>query len=415
MLSRGSEDAVAAERSSRALLLGWSLPLFAAFWFSASRLSDYLGVPQHADAFRIAAFNIPAMALFYAYEGILKGRRRVGARSGVQMLQSLAKLCGVLALLVIGLSVFSAYVAHVIATVVSVIVALLWFPLRGPGVSTRTAWRIVQSALPLTAYSIALVILMNLSLWQLQHSGVGGDMDTGRYVAGMNLTKILMVIPATTSGVLFVSLSWALANARQDLVAKYIHEAGRFALITLVPVCVVLAVDAAAVMRLLFGADYAAGGVLLGWLCAAFGAVAFLDIYFFVLMARGLTGRAVAVAVGLIPVLYCTNALWIPRFGVLGAAMASTVVLSLGALVFSAMVRAEFGYLLPWRTILRVGIGGSLVGLLAAVWPAGGITLIAKVAALGMVYLASLFLLRELKVHDLRPFLLWQDERKSGN
>jgi stage V sporulation protein B len=414
MLSREGAEHSSTERSARAVLLWWAMFLFAVFWLGAPGLAAYFSVPQHADVFRIAALNIPAMALFYTYEGILKGRRRFAALSGLQTLQSLAKLGGVLLLLVVGISITSAFVAHVAATVVPVLLACLLLPLRGSPASRRTAWQLLKSALPLTLYSVALVILMNLSLWQLQHSGGGGDAATGHFVASMNLTKILMVIPATTSSVLFVSLGWALANDRADLVRKYIEEAGRFAMITLVPLCVLLAVDAEPVMQLLYGDAYAGSGSVLAVLAVAFAAVALLDIYFFVLLARGHSTRAVWVALALIPVLWATNHALIARDGATGAAWAAALVLGAGALVQAWLVWKEFRFLLAGRTILKIALGSAVVGALALLWRAEGWMLMAKFAVLGIVYLGVLFASRELKAHDLRPFAFWLADKKPG-
>jgi O-antigen/teichoic acid export membrane protein len=414
LLSREGEGPSSTERSARAVLMSWALPLFVLFWLGAPWLATYFGVPQHSNAFRIAALNIPAMALFYTYEGILKGRRRFAALSGLQTLQSLAKLGGVLLLLFVGISIDSAFIAHVAATLVPVLLAAMLLPLRGTPASRGTAWQLLKAALPLTLYSVALVILMNLSLWQLQHSGGGANAATGHFVASMNLTKILMVIPATTSGVLFVSLGWALANDRADLVRKYIQEAGRFALITLVPLCVLLAFDAEPVMGLLYGVEYAGSGSILAVLAVAFAAVALLDIYFFVLLAHGHGIRAVWVALALMPMLWAANHLLIARDGATGAAWAAALVLGGGALVQAWLVWLEFRYLVAGRTVLKIALASAVVGGLAMLWRVEGWMLAPKFVALGAVYLAVLFATRELRPHDLRPFAFWMADKKPG-
>lgn len=411
MVSRGGSEALNTEKTARAILVLWSLPLFALFWFGAPALSRFFGIEDGTTIFRIASLNIPAMALFFAYEGVLKGRRRFGAVSAVQMIQSVAKFAGVLLLVWVGLTLTGAFWAHLLASLVPVVVAALMFPLHGLGASRATAWNILRAALPLTAYSVALVVLMNLSLWQLKRYGLTADEATGHFVASMNLTKILMVIPATTSGVLFVSLSWALSRDRMDLVTKYIQEAGRFALITLVPACVLLWIDAEGVMRLLYGARYAGSGEILAPLGIAFAAVALLDIYFYVLLARGLTGRAVLVATLLIPLLVLLNHWWIPLAGARGAALASAAALLLGAIVLSGMVFLRYGPLLRWKTGLRIIVASAVVAVAALFWPAVGPWLLLKFAGLGVLYLGALFAMGELAAHDLRPFALWKTDR----
>jgi len=38
-----------------------------------------------------------------------------------------------------------------------------------------------------------------------------------------------------------------------------------------------------------------------------------------------------------------------------------------------------------------------------------------KLAVLGLAYLCALFAMRELTVHDLRPFALWKADRRASS
>jgi O-antigen/teichoic acid export membrane protein len=395
------------------VLVSWSVPLFALLWFGAPAMAAYLGVPDYEAVFKIAALNAPLMAIYYAYEGILKGRRRFAALSGVQVIQPVIKLLGILVLLLVGVNVAGTVSAHVFASIITVLVAMAVFPLQGRSFSFGPAIRLVTSAVPLTSYSITLVILMNLSLWALQRSLAGTSAEAGFFVASMNLTKVLMVIPATISGVIFVSLSWALANSREALVRKYVLEVGRFVLITLVPMCVALCTDSEAIMLLLYGPQYAGSGPILSLLGLAFGAVALLDVYFFVLMARGMAGRAVAATLILIPLLALLNWLWIAQFGALGAALAAAVALGFGAVLLTGMTRSAYGFLMPGKTVIRVAIAAASMTAVSLLWPTQGWLLLVKLAVMGLVYLAALFATREVTHHDLRPLLIWKADRPA--
>lgn len=411
LLARDPTSAQGIERTARMMLVVWSLPLFALLWFLAPALSRYFGLESGVEVFRIAAFHIPVFALLLAYSGILNGRHRFAAVAGIQIVQSIAKLAGVLLLLAVGLSINGVFVAHVAGTLVPVIIALIAFPLAGAPASRAAAAKVVRIAVPLVVFAVTLVALTNMSLWQLQAHYAGSAAAIGIYVACLNLTKLLMVIPVTTSGVLFVSLARALANARQDLVAKYIHEAGRFALLTLLPACALLWIDAEPVMVLLYGADYAAGGEILGFLCFAIAAVGLLDIHFHALMAKGLLALAAASMVLLLPVQYYLNQLWIPEAGASGAALASLVTFSLGAVIAAVLTWRHFGRLLKWATLLRVIAASAVVAGISLLVTASGFLVVVKLAALMALYLALLFAGRELSVLDLKPFALWKSDR----
>ena len=396
------------EQSTRALLLLWSLPLAGLMWLLAPNLAAAFGIPDGAKIIRIAAANIPAIGLFYAYEGILGGRRMFAAQSAMHIGQSVTKFAGILLLLAIGLSVSGAFAMHVAATVVTVLCLLIAFPPWGSWPSRDTLAALVRIAVPIGGYSAALALLTSLSLWQLK--GVIGDQgeSAGYYTASLNLTRILLVVPATVSVVLFASLSWAFAEARPELVRKYTQETSRFALVCLMPACLLLIIDAENVMRLLYGEKYANAGKILSLLCGAFAMFAFLDIYFHVLMAHRRLAIGTLVLGGLIPALALLNTLLIPTFLGVGAAAATLATFTVGATIAATLAYRQIGPLLRLATFVRVSIAGLVIGAISLAVTVTGPLLVAKLGGLAAAYLLLLAMTGELSRHDLKSVALWR-------
>ena len=337
LLPRAPQQRAEIEQSARVLLLVSALAIFVLAWVNAAALAEFLGMPGGTTLVRLAALNLPAMALYFAYDGIFNGHRMFAAQSLLQIAQSATKLAGILLLLWLGLSLTGAFVAHVAATVVTVALVPVWFRLARGRPSWAVMRQIIGIAMPMGTYLIALSVLMNLSLWQLQGAAGQSPQDVGYYVAGINLTRIMMMVPSTVSGVLFASLAWAIATSQQDLVRKYVEGAVRFALIVTLPACVVLWIDASPILDLLYGDKYAGGGQILAVLCVTFALVAIIDVLFHGLMAAGRFALSAGVLVALVPVLYVANVVLIPRAGAVGAAAASMLVLSLGALTAAGL------------------------------------------------------------------------------
>jgi hypothetical protein len=67
---------------------------------------------------------------------------------------------------------------------------------------------------------------------------------------------------------------------------------------------------------------------------------------------------------------------------------------------------------MPGKTVLRVILAAALMTGVSLFWPAQGWLLLAKLAVMGLVYLASLFATREVTEHDLRPLLIWKADRQ---
>ncbi len=65
-----------------------------------------------------------------------------------------------------------------------------------------------------------------------------------------------------------------------------------------------------------------------------------------------------------------------------------------------------------WRTVLRVGAAGIVIGAISMLVPAEGLWLLVKLGVLGVLYFALLWVTVEITIQDARPFALWKAERK---
>jgi O-antigen/teichoic acid export membrane protein len=140
----------------------------------------------------------------------------------------------------------------------------------------------------------------------------------------------------------------------------------------------------------------------------AFAMVALLDVLFNALMASGGLALSASVLLGLIPVLYLLNALWIPRAGAFGAAAASAVVLAVGAAISLGMAYRRLGAPVQLWTILRVAVAGILIGAISMLVPVDGYLVIVKHGVLGVLYLTVLWVTREITAQDAKPLALWK-------
>lgn len=389
------------EQGARLLLSVWVLPLFVILWFAAPAIAGLIDIPHGTALLRVAALDLPAMSWMYAAEGILNGRRNFQAQGSLQVMQSAAKLLGVLTLLAIGVTVKGALIAHVAGTVVAVSIITYLFPPN----RTRPTREILRSmlgfALPSSIYLISLPALLNMSLWQLKASQAGAVAAVGFFVASLNLTRILQLVPATVSGVLFSSLSWAIAHADRSLVQRHVRDAGRLALGVLTAAWVLLAVDSSSVMSLLFGREYAGGGGILTILTLAFAFSALSDVWLVGLSADGKIKISAMWALGLLPVVFLANRLLIPLAGAEGAAAGSACVFGLGAAIAAILVYRNYKALLDPRSTARILGCGAVVWVVGDLLPPAGPWVLLKLAALGLLYLGLLRACGEITKDDL--------------
>ena len=290
-------------------------------------------------------------------------------------------------------------------------------PLAAAGVAMVLVWR-VRSRLPSRPYPglwsrslswtgmtlpahMATATLMSVDIWIVK--GVVADpAAAGLYGAAYAVSRAAEMAVHALNSAVFARVSGAEAAGDRALARSISAEAMRFALVVLTPVCVLAAGSARQTMALLFGAPYAEAGGLFALLVAAVSCMTALKLMLILLAALDRPGHRSLLMVCLLPV-GVGLCLWLThKFGPMGAAAGSLTTMAAGLLVGAALVHHHVGAFPPPATALRCGLAGGLVLALGLLWPAGGLLLPAKLAALGLLYLALLFLTGELGAGDLR-------------
>jgi stage V sporulation protein B len=401
-------QAATVEQSARVLLVLWSFVLFALGWTLAPTVMRIFHLPQGVALFRLAILDLPFSGLYFAYQGMLGGHRRFTLLSVGIITYSLTKVGGLLVLYMLGLSVAGALLVNVLATVG----VLVYLVSRVPPTMLWPAWTLMREmihiAVPTGLYLVVSQILLNLHLWFLQSLGTGAEATVGIYVAALNLARMLSIVPTVLSGVLFSSLSWALARHNEALAQHYIQNASRFAAIVLLPLCVMLAMHAAPVIRLLYTDMYAAGGILLAIQLAAFGCKAFFDLYIHGLMAAGKYYLPAGLLLILLPFAILGNLGLIPQYGALGAALTFLGILLIGTVVAAVCAYRRFGPLITRASVLRITAATALTALLSTQVSLTGFGLLCKFAGFLVTYGLLLSLFKEIRWNDLKALALWE-------
>lgn len=394
------EDADLVEGSALFLLLPAALVLLAAGWLAAPAVARVFDLRDGARLFRLAILDIPFAVLYAGYSGMLMGRRLFGLLSVSQTILGAAKLLGITALIVLGVSVERALIVNVAASCAALLVLVVRH--RSPRLRSveRFVHPLVSIGIPIAVFAVALQVLTSIDLWSLGSLWEGSDAVLGWYVAALKIGQTLMVIPVVQSGVVLSSVAWALA--RHDHVGAHRHvlEASRFALLLTVPACVIVGTSASPLMALIYSTPYAAGGRFLALQLAAFSCFAFLDAFAHALMAAGRQRMTAVVLVAFVPVVAVANLLLIPRVGPMGAAAALLVGMLGVAVAMGVMVWRWLGAPFDARTLFRVVLAGAIVFVPSAWFQVEGPVVLLKLVILGGLYLLVLWRLGEISAAD---------------
>jgi O-antigen/teichoic acid export membrane protein len=398
------------ENTAFALLAAVSVGILAIGWVAAPFLAGLFKLPAGAATlFRIAFLDIPLYAQYIGYQGMLNGYRRYGTTGLCIIAYSLTKLAGILILWhVFGLTAAGALIVNVAATVGGFVYLTCVVPLQRVWPDPKLLKPILQAALPLGLILANRQVLLNLDLWSLKALG-GAAAVVGLYIAAGQLPKMLLMVPNTIGNVLFSSLARALANRDRPLVRNYIQATTRFVLMALAPCCVILAQHAEPVMSLVFSRSFVAGAPFLRWQLLAALIQALFAIVLEVLGAAGHYALSIIVLLALVPFALVLNNVMIPEFGAIGAAGALVLTNLIGLVIVATFVHRRYGALIRPISAARIALATGVVYLLGR-WiesdhPA---LMLLEFAALSVIYVLVLALLRELEWRDLRGFAVWR-------
>ena len=390
------------ENTTQTLLLIVFLFLFVVSWVAAPFLANIFQIPQGTQLFRVAMIDIPFTGIYFAYQGILTGRQEFGAISRGLAVYGLTKLIAILVALLLGLSVFWALIANVLATV-GALLSLIIHPspttFRPLFVHTKL---IVRLALPIALLLLGTQILWNMDLWCLKIIGSERAETIGIYLAALNVAKVPTTAFSAVNVVILSALSMALARGNKVAMQGCVRGAGRFLWITVLPSCVLVLLSGEDLMGLLFSQSYSVGASFLGLQIFAFALFVTAQAFNEMLIARGNAFLAAGTTLLHVPLALVFYLTLIPSFGAIGAAIALVLTAFCNAAVSGVLVYIRLGALIESSTFVKGVLATALMALVCLEITWTGPWLLIKYFLLLSVYGLALLALGELKWDDLR-------------
>ncbi|ELZ09529.1 polysaccharide biosynthesis protein [Halovivax asiaticus JCM 14624] len=338
-------------------------------WFAAHLFETEAAVPF----LRVLALALPFLVGFRVAVAAIRGYENTVYRTVARDLLDPTLRIGLIALLlVLGWGIVAASVAYLVAAGATVVVAHLLLSrlvaLRGP-VRTHVRELITFSA-PLVVATVVGTLLTQTDTVMLGY--FRSSAEVGLYSAAYPLAAGLLVV-LTAFGFLYLPIASRLdAAGERDAVDEIYATTTKWVYVVTFPAFVLLAVFPADVLALVFGPAYTDAATVLPILAAGFFVSAAAGRDRETLSALGsTTWIAVGNGAGLLLNVVVNLAL-IPRFGILGASVASVTSLVAVHVVICGVLAVQYD-ITPFsteatRTYLALPVAILPVTVLAAEW-----------------------------------------------
>jgi O-antigen/teichoic acid export membrane protein len=320
-------------------------------WLVSDAIAAALKEPSLGGYLRLFAIDIPIFAVAQAHRNILIGIGNFGGRAAVSAVRWISRLLLIVMLVAGGLSIPGAILGSIGASLSELVTSRFYVQPALFGKARLAMRQLWMLALPLLGYAVSMRLMDKLDLIMLQ--GLRGNAtEAGIYGAAQNLTVIGGLLAGAFAPLLQSTITRLLQDAQPQLARRTGFDAIR-GVIGMLPFAAIISGSAAEVCGAVFGNAFRAAGVPLSLLI--FGSVCFaaIGVATAILIAFGRIGTTVGLTAPLVGLAVVAQVVLIRLLGVVGAALATTLVASIGGLAAVVVLNRVAGLPIPTATFAR--------------------------------------------------------------
>lgn len=388
------------------------LPVALIFFLCAPLLARALHDTSLTPLFQLSAIIIPAFAAasfyFYYYTGLHFFR----LQATLKMLRALARI-----IFIVGFAYFfgvkgaiSGYIAapltvFLIALICDIFITHKYFPATKQAKETIVEFSgktILTYAWPLTLFLLFYEFILTLDLYFVK-SLLQSDYLTGIYSAAITVGRIPYYLFYALTIILLPAISKTTAERNTAETESLVNKSLRLLILLLFPLVTLLICYSPQVLNLFYGSKYEAAIGPMGIFTVGVGFLTVFYVLSFALNGAGLVKIPMKLAFFGFIAMVALNFLLIPRFELVGAALATTItsfVVMVGILFYT---ERHFNVRLSLKTLLLSFISVSAIGFLSLIFPQGKWSFMFSGAFLFVLYFFILRMFRVLTDEDIAP------------
>ena len=248
--------------------------------------------------------------------------------------------------------------------------------------------------------AIGLMFLRNIDVL-LVKSLIQDNIQVGFYAAASTLASVPYLLFSSLGVVLLPSISRSIAQNNLPLTKKYLSQSVRFLSLSFTPIAAITAATASGVVSFVYSSAYAEAGLALSLLI-------FSSLFLVIFMAlltviSGSNKPLLSMLFALFgaAILMIGARIFIPLYGLAGAAYASIIASMVSLLMAGMYVHSKFGGFVSLLSLGRIILSSAIVGLAAYFWQPIGFMILVSYALLLLFYGLLLYLFGELQQEDI--------------
>ena len=399
-----SEGSFPTQAMWRLLWRGY-MPFWVGLWliFSASSwlMATWLKDERLVSFLLVGGLEIPFLGILVATQSLLQGVRSYGWLSVLIATLALVRTFLMVAFVALFRSALWALAGNAISVLIAASLGLMmvrpFLKSDRPSESAPFSFA-VKTGLPIVVISLLDQITLALDLWTVKR--LMEPEVAGFYGASRVLIVALFAIVGGLGQAWFPAMCYELGRGERGRAKALLREVMRVLTVGLLPFAVIVWVTAKPLTVLLFSQKFAPAAEPLRLL--VIGASLFVLMGFMrgALIADNEFKLPVIIAAVMTALDFALCYALIPRYGMVGGAMATVLTGGFGAVVTGLLTHVRFGAFFPTGTLVRATVASLAIGAVAVFWKTSGLILPLQYLLLAAIYTGLLVLLGELTSSD---------------
>ncbi len=375
------------------------------FFLISPLIAHWLNDPSLTNLFRLSSLVIPAFALasfyFYYYTGIHKFK----IQAFLKTTRGISRIVFIIGLALLlkkhGMALEGAILGYVAAPLSIFIEARALDPYKKVVKKGNFDWKkLAVFAWPVTIFLIAYQFLNTIDLY-LVKGILHSDFQTGIYNAAITVGTIPYNLFYALTIILLPSVSKTTSANDHSETKKIIGQSLRFMVMFLVPMCLLMSYFAGPIINIFYTSRYALSAPVMAVYVMAEGFLTVFYVLTFILNGAGKVKVPMTVAIlGLVLNTILTYFL-IKSYGLMGAAVGTSIMAFIVMAVGLFYTYREFGYLFKLSSFLKITLASAIMYFLSLLFSKGHYIFILWSVILFAVYMLILFALKEFGSDDI--------------
>lgn len=346
--------------------------LFIIFFIFAPNIGRLFQDSQLKEYLRIALWDVLVYGYFFIFMALQNGLRYFFRQTILIMVYSLSKLVAVIVLVTWMHSVQGAFLGNIVGSITGLILGILFVRFSHLNKEENSFGRalLLKYGVPVALFALAINLLLNVDLWFVKY--YLGKIEAGYYGSAAAIARVPYFLFFALSATVLPSVSKAIGDKNEQLAQQMVWNAIRIISLLVIPLSLLTVTYGREIIVLLFDQRFVDAGEILRILIWGMSFIAFFYLMTTVINADNKPGISLFITVMTVVLDVLLNMIFIPRWGSIGAASATSISVLIGSGIAGIVVKNRFHLSVDKRTVLGIIGASMIVFLISQILPVEG-------------------------------------------